>query len=136
MRSPSRCAAILVVLAVAFVLLSIAVTISRSLIPHRLEGIVADVEVRHEKHPGVDDVWLIHLENGRSLHVDATIATQLREDALVRKSAGEATLSVDGERVPLTLSDDAAGMLRVMPLTLLCAVGATLASLRSTGRPQ
>lgn len=134
MRSPSRAVAaatFLLVLAVAFALVSVAAMVSRSAIPHALDGTVAHIEVRREKHPGVDDVWLVHLDDGSRLHVDAATAQRLDEGSRVRKPAWQATLAVDGEPVRLALSDDAIGMLWVMPLTVLSAGVAAAASLRS-----
>jgi hypothetical protein len=118
------------VLGIAFALLAVGATVSRSLIPHGVDAIVSAVEVRREKHPGVDDVWLVHLDDGRRLHVDAALASRLREGSRVAKARGETQVAVDGAPVVLDFSRDALGMLWVMPLTLLSGAAAAAASLR------
>jgi hypothetical protein len=130
MRSPSRAAAVLLTIGVAFALLAVGATISRSLIPHRIDATVADIEVRREKHPGIDDVWLVHLDDGRRIHADAEIARQLSDGAQLTKAPGQTQMTVDGTTLPLAPSHDALGMLWVMPLTLITAIAAAAASLR------
>ena len=98
-------------------------TISRSLIPRELVATVERIEVRHEKHPGIDDVWLVHFD-GDAVHVDAAVAQQLAEGLAVRKGAWATTLLSGSEAIPLGLSREARGMLWVMPLTVLSAVAA------------
>jgi hypothetical protein len=133
MRSPSRAAAVLLLAVVAFALLGAAATISRSLIPLAVDGTVTAVEVRREKHPGIDDVWLVHPDDGRRLHVDANTARHVPEGGRLVKPRWARTLQVDGRPLALPLSDDARGMLWVMPLTILAAAGAMAASLRMDG---
>jgi hypothetical protein len=130
MRSPSRAAGALLAIGVAFALLALGATISRSLIPHEIDGTVAAVEVRREKHPGVDDVWLVHFDDGRRLHADADVARHLSADVALAKAVGETQLRVDDAPVDLALSRDAVGMLWVLPLTLLSAAAAAASSLR------
>lgn len=125
MRSPSGIsAAALVLLAVAFVALNVAATFHRSLIPIAVDGTVTGIEVRREKHPGIDDVWLVTIGD-RRLHVDAPIGRALGEGARVTKTAWAQRLVIDGTPRTLALSRDARAMLAVMPLTLLVA-GAAL----------
>ena len=114
------------VLGVAAVLaaLNIGVTVHRSLIPVALDGTVQRIEVRREKHPGVDDVWLVDVGQ-RRLHVDAGIAHRLPEGTTVSKPPWSATLTADGEPISLPLSGDAVGMLWVMPLTVVAAAAAS-----------
>jgi hypothetical protein len=112
---------VLLSLAVMFVALSIGATVTRSLIPARLDGRVTAIELHHVKHPGVDDVWLVTVDKQR-LHVDAAVAEQLSRDARVRTAAWSSRLTVDDRDIRLRLSDDARGMLLVMPLTLAVAV--------------
>ncbi len=136
MRSPSRPAAVLLAIGVAFALLAVGATVSRSLIPHAIDGTVTAVEVRREKHPGVDDVWLVHLDDGRRIHADAEVARHVSSGARLTTAAGDAQLRVDGTTVDLGLSRDAIGMLWVMPLTILTAAATTAASLRTRSAPQ
>lgn len=121
MRSRNAARWVLVALALLFVGGNIAVTLHRSLIPVAVDGVVEDVEVRQEKHPGIDDVWLIHVA-GRRLHVDAGLATQLSEGQHIAKDAWQRRLTVDGTTAPLGLSSDALGMLWLMPLLLIGVV--------------
>jgi hypothetical protein len=130
MRSPSRAAAALLALGVAFALLAVSATVSRSLIPHGIDAAVTEIEVRREKHPGIDDVWLVHLDDGRRLHADAEIARRLDDGAQLTKAPGQTQMTIDGTTLPLTLSGDAIGMLWVMPLTLITAIATASASLR------
>ena len=127
MPSPDRrAAAALLALAAAFALLAIAATVNRSLIPRSVDGTVEHIEVRTEKHVGIDDVWLVHV-GGDVMHVDAGTARHLREGDRLRKGAWRTTLTADGETLDLGLSDDARAMLWVIPLTLLCVAGAAFA---------
>jgi hypothetical protein len=116
------------VVAVAFAVLNVAVTVHRSLIPVALDGVVQQVEVRREKNPGIDDVWLVHIQQ-RVLHTDAATAQQLPEGTVVAKKSWSRTLTADGRPLPLRLSRDAAGMLWVMPLAVAAA-----AALMAAGR--
>lgn len=122
MPSPERrAAAALVLAAVCFALLGIAAAVSRSLIPHRVDATIDRIEVRHEKHPGVDDVWLVHLD-GRAVHVDAATARRLQVGVPLHKERWDTRLTAGDRAIPLSLSHDAQGMLWVMPLTVLAAI--------------
>jgi hypothetical protein len=105
-------------MAVMFAVANVAITIHRSLIPVALDGVIETIEVRHEKHPGVDDVWLVSV-GGRRLHVDAPTARRLAEGQRLSKTAFQRRLSVDGAVVPLRLSPDAVAMSWVMPVVLI-----------------
>lgn len=94
---------------------NLAVTFRRSLIPLRLDGTISTMEVRREKHPGVDDVHLIWV-NRRSYHVDAVIAAALREGDRITKGMWGRTLQTPRGTIHLTVSQDCRGMLVVMPL--------------------
>lgn len=121
MRSPDQHARlVLLILAVAFGATAVIASISRSLIPRDVDATVQRVEVRHEKHPGVDDVWIVHLDDD-AVHVDAAIAQRLERGMALRKDAWDTTLTAGGENVSLHLSREARGMLWVMPLAVLSA---------------
>lgn len=92
---------------------------SRSLIPWALDNRVERTELRWEKHPGLDDVHLIWLDNGRELQVDANISTALTEGVRVQKAAWSRAIQVDGHTVPLEWSADFWGMVKCMPLVLV-----------------
>ena len=136
MRSPERrAAAVLLALAVAFAVTAVVATVNRSLIPRGLNGTVERIEVRTEKHVGIDDVWLVLIDRD-VIHVDAATAAHLKEGATVQKDAWGTTLTIDGQARDLRLSDDARAMLWVIPLTLLCAAGAAAAAIwRGRRRP-
>ncbi len=127
-------AAALLVAAVGFALCNVWATFSRSLIPTTIEGPVERVEVRREKHPGVDDVWLVHV-GGRRLHVDAQTAAQLETGLPLRKQAWRRTLFAGGRPIPLHVSAEATGMLLVMPLTLVSAAAAAWSRTRPRRQP-
>ena len=122
----------LLCLALAFAALNIAAMLGRSLIPRSLDAAVERIEVRPEKRPGVDDVWLVHLD-GRAVHVDAEIAEGLRAGDRLSKVAWSPTLRIDESTARLALSRDARGMLWVMVVTFLACVSAAMVS-RRVGR--
>ena len=103
-----------------FVVMNVVVTAHRSLIPVAVDGTVTAIEVRPEKHPGVDDVWLVTIGE-RRLHVDAEAAKTLTPGSRLAKAAWARTLSVDARPLRLELSRDARAMLVVMPLIVLAA---------------
>lgn len=95
----------------------------RSAVPLSFDGPVEKIEVRREKHPGLDDVHLVTI-GGRTLHVDAGVAGTLREGDRASKHAWSWRLSTPRGEVTLGLSNDARGMLVAMPLlVLLSCVG-------------
>ena len=116
-----RAAAVLLGAAVLFALIGIGAAVNRSLIPRSVEATVDRVEVRREKRPGVDDVWLIHLD-GRPVHVDRATAERLSQGQRLRKGAWDTQLTADDERIELALSADARAMLAVMTLTVGAAM--------------
>lgn len=90
-------------------------------------------EVRHEKHPGVDDVHLI--QTGKdSYHVDASVAERLNRGDRIEKDAWSKTLLVNSEEVELGVSQDLKRMLIVMPLLLVLLV-VLLSTKRSSRTP-
>ena len=125
MRSPDQRARVaLLLLGVAFAAVAVGATVSRSLIPRSIDSTVHRVEVRQEKHPGVDDVWLVHLDDQGAVHVDAATARRLEKGMNLRKGAWDTNVRAGDQAIPLTLSSDARAMLWVMPLTVISAVAA------------
>ena len=104
--------------------------VERSMIPVEVDGTVTAIEVRPEKHPGVDDVWMIRVDDEGPRHVDADVAHLLHEGARVEKEAWTTDLTVDGEHHALTLSDDARAMLVLAPMSGLALVALALTTHR------
>jgi hypothetical protein len=121
----SRSAAVVLALAgAAFAALAVWSTAARSAIPLAWHGTVTRVEVRHEKHPGVDDAWFVTVD-GDERHVDAYVAALVREGVHVDKDPWERALRVDGVARPLRYTDDARRMALVAPA--IAAVAALVA---------
>ena len=127
MRSRRAAAGLLLAGVVAFAALNVVETVRRSWIPSAVDGTVESIQVRTEKNPGVDDVWLVTVD-GDTDHVDAEVGRRLAEGDMVSKAAGATTLQVNGRAVPLQLSRDARGMLVVMPLVVVLAAMASRAT--------
>lgn len=132
MRSRERgfawAAVALVLTGVLFAALAAWNLVERSTIPTELDGTVTAIELRHEKHPGVDDVWMVAVGDDRPRHVDTDVAALLVEGDRVEKDAWDNTLSVNGESHRLALSDDARAMLIFAPLVALVIAALTLAT--------
>ena len=116
----SRSAAVVAATGAAFAALAVWSTAARSAIPLEWHGTVERVEVRHEKHPGVDDGWFVTVD-GDETHVDAYVATLVREGARVDKDRCARTLRVDGTDHPLRYTDDARRMAAVAPAVAVLA---------------
>ena len=93
-------------------------TLRRSTIPLEIEGQVNALEVRREKHPGVDDVHLLSVD-GRSVHVDAQVASIVSRGSKLRKDPWSSQLWIDQAAHRLSPSRDSKGMLIAMPVILL-----------------
>jgi hypothetical protein len=106
-------------------------TLRRSTIPLAVDGRVESLEVRREKHPGVDDVHLL-VVGGRTIHVDAAVARAVERGAELHKDAWSATLRVDAAPRRLSPSRDTTGMMVVMPVVLL-VLGALLLTAQPRG---
>ncbi len=118
MRSPRT---YLLVLAALLALGNLWFTFHRSGIPAALTGRVGRVEVRPEKHPGLDDVHLVTVA-GREIHLDAEVATLLAEGDEVRKSAWSTEIEVHGRTDAIGVSRDFLRMALAMPLLMALAV--------------
>ncbi len=126
MPSPERpghgiALALVAAVAVGFAAAGTWALVARSTIPVAIDAEVTSVEVRREKNPGVDDVWLVGLD-GRAHHIDAAVARTVGVGDRVVKERFSPTLLVDGEPVALQLSDDARTMLWVAPGAAAVAV--------------
>lgn len=125
MRSPDaeRRTAVVLLLAMAFIFSELGAwsLAERSTIPISLDGTITDIEVRSEKHPGVDDVWIVWI-NGTGHHLDAAIASEMSVGEDVSKERWQKHLVVDGAKRPVSLSGEARAMLYLSPvMMLLCA---------------
>lgn len=97
---------------------NIGLTLRRGLVLSALDGEVSRIEVRHEKHPGVDDVYIVTV-GSRTRVVDAEIARALSEGDIVNKEPFDMHLVVSGDRkVATPMSRDATGTLVAMPALL------------------
>ena len=85
-----------------------------------MHGTVARVEIRHEKHPGIDDVYLVEI-GGRTFHLDSAIASRLTQGDLIKKKGWSRSMKVNAQTVRLRVSPDFKGMLVAMPLMVLIA---------------
>ncbi len=117
----------LLLIAVALAAGNLWFTAARSTIPLALNSKIVELEIRNEKHPGFDDVFFIHLDDGRRLHVDRPVFQSVKVGDLVQKPSFEHVLNIarNGEPLPpveLTPSADHSGMHTVMPLALGVAI--------------
>ncbi len=124
MRSPRTLSVVaLLVLGVAFAGGNLWYTAARSTIPLELTGTIVTKQRRTEKWRGVDDVYLLVLDSGRRVQVDAAVFEAVAERQAIRKQPWDRTLEADGKMIPLDWSADVRGMLWAMPLTLLVCAG-------------
>jgi len=130
MRSRERgftwAALALVATGVLFAALAAWALVERSAIPTELNGTVTTLELRHEKHPGVDDVWMVSIDDGDHRHVDTDVAVHLSEGARVQKDAWDSTLVIDGSAHQVELSKDAHAMLVLAPVLAVVISALTL----------
>ena len=117
MRSPSLLTITLLLLAAAaFCGGNLWFAAARSTIPLALEGVVRNKELRREKHPGVDDVYLLHLDRSGAIPVDRSVFDHVQPGDLLRKPRWSRQLQAGNRYVPLSWSDDSRGMLVAMPV--------------------
>lgn len=109
-------------------------TLARSLIPFEIGHVATRIEVREEKHPGVDDVFILRLApGGREIVIDREVVELLQRGDAIEKDAWSSEMSITGEqveRVDLETSSDFKRMLIAMPLLV---AGAALALARRAG---
>jgi hypothetical protein len=103
------------------------VTAARSTIPIGLDARIAELEIRHEKHPGFDDVFFLVFEGGRRIHVDQPVFRGLAVGDFVEKRPGDRSIEITRSKgatkfLPLEFSSDFHGMCVVMPIALGIAV--------------
>ncbi|TCI99765.1 hypothetical protein [Aeromicrobium sp. IC_218] len=138
MPSPERLRGPVVALVVTGVLLvgiGAWAFVARSTLPLSLDGTVTSVEVRHEKHPGVDDVWMVALDDGPPRHLDRRVARLLEPGDEVRKDRWSGTVQVAGTTHDVGLSRDARVFLGLSPLLVLATAGLGVLATRRPRRP-
>ena len=129
MRSANRFVAIiLVAIGLALCVGNLWFTASRTTIPLSLDLTVVDTEIRHEKHPGFDDVHLIRASNGNVMVVDGVIYHEIAAGERITKERWSRELTIGEQQVNLNWSADARGMMWAMPTTaaVLVIVAGTL----------
>ena len=112
MRSPS---AYLFALAALLALGNLWFTFHRSGIPVSLTGTVERVEVRQEKHPGLDDVHLVTI-SGREIHLDAEVASLVEPGDEIQKGQWSTSLTTSRATRGIRPSKDFWRMVLAMPL--------------------
>lgn len=105
------------VLALGFAAMNLWIPYRRSGIPIELSGTVERIDVFHEKHEGVDDVYLVEID-GETFHLDRDTATRLRVGETLGKPGWDRFLDPDSEDRALRASADVKGMLAAMPILL------------------
>jgi hypothetical protein len=108
----------LVTLGLSFAAANLWYAASRSTIPLELHGEVTRKQQLLEKHPGLDDVCMITLSDGRQIHVDAPVYNAVTEGQSIDKQNWSHEVEIGGEKVGLTWSPDFLGMLWAMPITI------------------
>jgi hypothetical protein len=121
----------LLIIAVALAAANLWFAAIRSTIPLALDDIVGEREIRIEKHPGVDDVYLLTMKRAGTRQVDKPVYDQVKEGDRLRKRAWETRLMAGQRIVRLVWSADARGLAAVMPAVLIIVAGTTLMTRRA-----
>lgn len=118
---------VLLFIGVAFATTNVWISALRSTIPAQLDDRVVAKEIRTEKHPGKDDVYLLQLDPGGLTQVDRHVYEAVQDGDTIQKESWSRTLRVRSNPFALGWSTDFHGMVIAMPLTLavllLAAVG-------------
>lgn len=105
---------------------NVIVTAQRSLIPLAIDAKIVALEMRREKHPGKDDVYLVTFANPHStpstLQIDQDIARELKVGNRIKKAAWQDTLNIDDRTLQLQYSTDFVGMIQAMPVAIILAI--------------
>lgn len=83
---------------------------SRSTIPLNLDGTVTAKRVGTEKHPGLDDAYMVAVNHGALICIDKLPFDAVEIGDYVTKRAWESELRVSGDIVSLTWSRDFHGL--------------------------
>lgn len=118
-------------MAVGFSVANVWFTAARSTIPLAIDGVVSLKEKRLEKHPDVDDVYLLTFDGGRGLQVDRSVYEAVPVGADLKKRAWQKSLGVDDRVIDLDWSTDARRMPWAMALALVVWLATGAVSWRS-----
>lgn len=105
-------------------------TAARSTIPLTLDTTVLSKEVRHEKHEGKDDVFLLELEGLGQIQVDREIYENTAIGETLKKERYSSQLRHGDQSLALHWSRDCQGMLAAMPLCLVALAALLAVSIR------
>jgi hypothetical protein len=135
LRSP-RTISVLVLLAIATLLAGANVwfAAARSLIPLEVDGVVVRKEIRREKHPGRDDVWLIGMRGQSLMQVDQAVFDHVAVGDHLRKQRWSRSLDNNAQPFDLDWSADTRGMVWAMPLILAVMLAMVLVQRPSATR--
>jgi hypothetical protein len=103
---------------------------ARSTIPLALDGVVTTMELRREKHPGRDDVFLLTLQSRSPFQVDEAIYRAVAIGERLHKARWSKELTHDGHTLALDWSRDCRGMVMAMPAVVLILVATCLTAMR------
>jgi hypothetical protein len=96
----------------------------RSGIAAAWSGTVTAIDIRAEKHPGVDDVWFVAVD-GQRTHLDSSFARTLKVGDQLSKQRWSRTVEVNGVERRLRVSDDAKALAAICAgialVTIVCA---------------
>lgn len=110
-------------------------TAARSMIPLAVDAKLISKETRPEKHPGVDDVYLLKLAGGQTIQVDQAIYDFVAEGEQLKKGAWSNQLDSGSETLRLQFSRDFQRMLWVMTATIAAALILCVLTIRSDRSP-
>ena len=110
-------------------------TAARSLIPLAIHARLISKERRPEKHPGIDDVYLLKLAGNRTIQVDEVIYDFVAEGQELKKADWSNQLQSGTETLRLQFSRDFRRMLWVMPATMIAAVVLCVLTMRNRVKP-
>jgi hypothetical protein len=95
---------------------------ARSTIPLALHGQVTQRLRLTEKHPGLDDVYVVALDSNQRIQVDGRVYDAMRLNQSINKRAWSRTIEVEGRPLDLDWSADFRGMAWAMPLLTIILV--------------
>jgi hypothetical protein len=128
-------AVLLLVIGLGLAIANVWFTAARSTIPLDLNGMVTSMELRREKHPGRDDVFLLKLHSSPEFQVDEVVYRAIDIGERLRKPRWSRRLVHDTETLNLTWSRDCRGMMTAMPLFVLILLATCLATCWQRRRP-
>lgn len=141
MSSPSgrRGIALAILLAGALVLaaLNVWVTVARSAIPLAVNSTVVELawhRAKVERRFGFDNACLVTFEDGRVMELDPEVYLPLRIGDRIEKRSWDPLLYRNGQPMQLRFSEDALGMIFLMPGIVAGALALTLHHLRTDPR--